>query len=136
MVKFYATICSAFTLSLLAAWVDRYPNDVDTATVMVPFSNQFPTVFLILWAFYLFAGLPLMAVLDRFLKRKSGIWKTVVYFLAGSVVGVLGMLLQVKGPHSESIMIALLFGVGALVFLMFNSLLGYFRKIWLNSRYQ
>ncbi|MCG7385448.1 hypothetical protein [Paenibacillus sp. ACRRY] len=136
MVKFYATICSAFTLSLLAAWVDRYPNDVDTATVMVPFSNQFLTVFLILWAFYLFAGLPLMAVLDRFLKRKSGIWKTVVYFLAGSVVGVLGMLLQVKGPHSESIMIALLFGVGALVFLMFNSLLGYFRKIWLNSRYQ
>jgi len=46
------------------------------------------------------------------------------------------MLLQVKGLHSESIIIALLFGVGALVFLMFNSLLGYFGKIWVNSRYQ
>ncbi|MFK0522376.1 hypothetical protein ACINKY_09220 [Paenibacillus illinoisensis] len=116
--------------------MDRYPNDIETAAVMVPFSNQFLTVFLILWAFYLFAGLPLMAVLDRFLKRKSGIWKSVVYFLVGTVVGIVAMLLQVKGPHSESIMIALLFGVGALVFLMFNSLLGYFRKIWLNSRYQ
>ncbi|WP_153977389.1 hypothetical protein [Paenibacillus xylanilyticus] len=136
MIKFYATICSAFTLSLLAAWVDRYPNEVETAAVMVPFRNQFLTVFLILWAFYLFAGLPLMAVLDRCLKRKSGISKTVVYFLVGTVVGILAMLLQIKGPHSESIMIALLFGVGALVFLMFNSLLGYFRKIWLNSRYQ
>nr|WP_154892549.1 hypothetical protein [Paenibacillus xylanexedens] len=136
MIKFYATICSAFTLSLLAAWVDRYPNDIETAAVMVPFSNQFLTVFLILWAFYLFAGLPLMAVLDRCLKRKSGIWKTVVYYLVGTVVGILAMILQVKGPHSESIMIALLFGVGALVFLMFNSLLGYFRRRWLNSRYQ
>ncbi|WP_336781047.1 hypothetical protein [Paenibacillus illinoisensis] len=136
MIKFYATICSAFTLSLLAAWVDRYPNDIETAAVMVPFSNQFLTVFLILWAFYLFAGLPLMAVLDRCLKRKSGIWKTVVYYLVGTVVGIVAMLLQVKGPHSESIMIALLFGVGALVFLMFNSLLGYFRRRWLNSRYQ
>lgn len=136
MVKFYATICSALTLSLLASWVDRYPNDVETPAVMMPFSNQLLTIFLILWAFYLFAGLPLTAVLDRCLKRKSGISKSVVYFLAGCVVGVLAMLLQVKGPHSESIMIALLFGVGALVFLMFNSLLGYFRKIWLNSRYQ
>lgn len=136
MIKFYATICSAFTLSLLAAWVDRYPNEVETAAVMVPFRNQFLTVFLILWAFYLFAGLPLMAVLDRFLKRKSGIWKTVVYFLAGSVVGILAMLLQFRGPHSESSMIALLFGVGALVFLMFNSLLTYFRKRWLNPQYQ
>jgi len=77
-----------------------------------------------------------MAVLDRCLKRKSGIWKTVVYFLVGCIVGMFAMLLQVKGLHSESIIIALLFGVGALVFLMFNSLLGYFGKIWVNSRYQ
>lgn len=136
MIKFYATICSALTLSLLAAWVDRYPNDVDTAAVMVPFSNQLLTGFLILWAFYLFAGLPLTAVLDRCLNRKSGIWKTVVYFLAGSLVGILALLLQVKGPHSESVMIVLLFGVGALVFLMFNSLLTYFHKRWLNPQYQ
>lgn len=136
MIKFYSTICSAFTISLFATWVDRYPNGVDTAAVMVPFSNQLLTVFLILWAFYLFAGLPLMAVLDRFLKRKNGIWKTVVYFLAGSVVGILAMLLQFRGPHSESNMIVLLCGVGALVFLFFNSSLGYFRKIWLDSRYQ
>ena len=136
MIKFCATLCSAFTLSFLAAWVDRYPNSVDTAAVLGPFSHQLLTGFLILWTFYLVAGLPLMAVLDRCLKRKSGIWKTVVYFLAGCIVGMFAMLLQVKGLHSESIIIALLFGLGALVFLMFNSWLGYFRKIWVNSRYQ
>ena len=47
MIKFCATLCSAFTLSFLAAWVDRYPNSVDTAAVLGPFSHQLLTGFLI-----------------------------------------------------------------------------------------
>ncbi|MEO2204904.1 hypothetical protein ABGV42_14290 [Paenibacillus pabuli] len=51
MIKFCATICSAFTLSFLAAWVDRYPNSVDTAAVLGPFSHQ------ILSGFFDFMGI-------------------------------------------------------------------------------